>query len=184
MPATTSPGSGPPAPVNRRRESFVTTTRHAEQRFVGYTPMQMYDLVADIARYPEFLPWCHAARIGKREGEIAIAELAIGLGPFHERFVSRVAFAPDAAGGPRIETTGVEGPFRLLTSRWTFMPQDGGTLIDFELAFDFRSRLLRHTVSMLFAEAVRRMVSAFEARAERLYGKTTPRPVSLASSAR
>jgi coenzyme Q-binding protein COQ10 len=162
----------------------VTTTRHAERRIVGYTPMQMYDLVADIARYQEFLPWCHAARIRKREGEVAIAELAIGLGPFHERFVSRVVFAPDAPGGPRIDTTGVEGPFRLLTSRWIFIAQEGGTLVDFELEFDFRSRLLQHAISVLFAEAVRRMVSAFEARAVKLYGKTKPRPVAIASSAR
>ncbi len=159
----------------------MTTTRHAERHFVGHAPMKMFELVADIDRYPEFLPWCHAARIRRRDGPVAIAELAIGLGPFHERFVSRVVLAPEAAGGPRIETTGIEGPFRLLTSRWIFLPQDGGTLIDFELEFDFRSRLLQHAVRVLFAEAVRRMVAAFESRAAKLYGLSSARPVSIAS---
>jgi coenzyme Q-binding protein COQ10 len=162
----------------------LATTRHAERRFVGYTPMQMFDLVADIERYPEFLPWCHAARVKRREGTNVVAELAIGLGPFHERFVSRVVLAPDSTGGPRIETTGIEGPFKLLTSRWIFLPHDGGTLIDFELEFDFRSRLLQHAVRVLFAEAVRRMVSAFESRAAKLYGASNARPASIASSAR
>jgi coenzyme Q-binding protein COQ10 len=162
----------------------VATTRHAERRFVGHAPMQMFDLVTDVERYPEFLPWCNAARIRRREGSDIIAELAIGLGPFHERFVSRVVLAPDAPGGPRIETTGTEGPFRLLTSRWIFQPQDSGTMVDFELEFDFRSRLLQHAVSVLFAEAVRRMVSAFESRAAKLYGSASARPASIASSAR
>lgn len=160
----------------------MTTTRHAERRPVGYTPIQMFDLVADVARYPEFLPWCHAARIRSREGAIEIAELAIGFGPFHEKFTSRVELGPDAPGGPRIDTTGVEGPFRLLASHWQFLPDAGGTMIEFELEFDFRSVLLQQTVRLLFAEAVRRMVSAFESRAAVLYGRPTPRPVAPASS--
>ncbi|MDP1840826.1 MAG: type II toxin-antitoxin system RatA family toxin [Reyranella sp.] len=160
-------------------------TRHAERRLVGHAPMQLFDLVADVARYPEFLPWCQAGRIRRRESPtIEIAELAIGFGPFHEKFVSRVELAPDHPGGPRIDTTGIEGPFRRLTSRWTFQPDPHGTMIDFELEFDFRSMLLQQTVRLLFAEAVRRMVSAFEARALQLYGKPSARPVMPASQAR
>ena len=84
--------------------------------------MQLYELVADVARYPEFLPWCHAARIRRRESPtVDIAELAIGFGPFHETFVSRVERTPDDPGGPRIDTTGIEGPFRLLKSHWSEM---------------------------------------------------------------
>lgn len=158
-------------------------TRHAERRVVAYAPLQLFDLVADVRRYPEFLPWCQAARVRSRNGQTEIAELAIGFGPFHERFVSRVELAPDRAGGPRIDTTGIEGPFRRLVSRWTFHPHAGGTEIEFELEFEFRSLLLQQTVRLLFAEAVRRMVAAFEARAAQLYGKPSVRPGRPASQA-
>jgi coenzyme Q-binding protein COQ10 len=141
--------------------------------------------VADVPRYPEFLPWCTAARVRRREGpSVEIDELAIGFGPFHEKFVSRVVLTADDPGKLGIETTGVEGPFRKLSSRWIFRPHAGGTLIDFSLEFEFRSLLLQHTVRMLFAEAVRRMVAAFEARAGQLYGKSTARPGTSAAPAR
>ena len=150
----------------------MSVTRHIERRVVAYAPLQLFELVADVPRYPEFLPWCHAGRIRRQESAtVQIAELAIGFGPFHEKFASRVVLAPDAPAGPRIDTTGIEGPFRRLVSRWTFHPHPDGCLIDFELEFDFRSILLQQTVRLLFAEAVRRMVSAFEARAQQLYGK-------------
>jgi coenzyme Q-binding protein COQ10 len=159
--------------------------RHSERRVVGYPPHQLFDLVADVARYPEFLPWCHAARVRRRESAtVEIAELAIGFGPFHEKFVSRVVLAPEDPVAPRIDTTGVEGPFRLLRSRWLFQPHVEGTLIDFELEFDFRSLLLQKTVQLLFGEAVKRMVSAFEARAAQLYGRPSARPATPASSVR
>lgn len=161
------------------------STRHSERRVVTYPPRRLFELVADVARYPEFLPWCHAARIRRRESPtVEIAELAIGFGPFHEKFVSRVVLAPDDPGGPRIDTTGIEGPFRLLKSRWVFQPHAEGTLIDFELEFDFRSMLLQKTVQLLFGEAVKRMVSAFEARAAQLYGRSSARPATPASSVR
>jgi len=144
--------------------------------------MELFDLVADVRRYPEFLPWCHAARIRRRDGQVVTAELAIGFGPWHERFVSRVELAPNRAGGPRIDTTGIEGPFRRLVSRWIFQPHPEGTLVDFELEFDFRSILLQQTVRLLFAEAMKRMISSFEARADQLYGKPSARPARPASS--
>ena len=183
----TSPACAPPGkhswrPGRELERSLIT--RHAERRIVGHAPAQLFDLVADVRRYPEFLPWCQAARVRRREGQVEIAELAIGFGPFHEKFVSRIELVPEHAGGPRIDTTGIEGPFRRLVSRWTFQPHPEGTLIDFELEFDFRSMLLQQTVRLLFAEAVRRMVSAFEARATALYGKPTGRPGTPASRAR
>jgi coenzyme Q-binding protein COQ10 len=163
----------------------LSVTRHTERRVVAYTPLQLFELVADVPRYPEFLPWCHAGRIRRREGpNVQIAELAIGFGPFHEKFASRVVLAPDAIGGPRIDTIGIEGPFRRLASRWIFQPHPDGCLIDFELEFDFRSILLQQTVRLLFAEAVKRMVSAFEARAKDLYGKSSARPATPISSTR
>ena len=183
MPVKTSRACARRVPPSSKADGFLST-RHAERRLVGHAPMQLFDLVVDVARYPEFLPWCHAARVRQRDGNIEIAELAIGFGPFHEKFVSRVELAPDHPGGPRIDTTGTEGPFRRLTSRWTFHPDLHGTMIDFELEFDFRSILLQQTVRLLFAEAVRRMVSAFEARANQLYGKPIARPATPASQGR
>jgi coenzyme Q-binding protein COQ10 len=160
-------------------------TRHAERRIVRFAPHQMFDLVADVPRYPEFLPWCTAARIRRQESPtLQVAELAIGFGPFHEKFVSRIVLTPDAEDGPRIETTGVEGPFRQLASHWSFEPHPDGALIRFSLEFEFRSILLQQTVRLLFAEAVKRMVSAFEARANQLYGKPSVRPATPASSTR
>jgi coenzyme Q-binding protein COQ10 len=153
----------------------VAITRHAERKVVRFAPKQLYDLVADVPRYPEFLPWCTAARVRRREGpDTEVDELAIGFGPFHEKFVSRVVLTPDDPVGPRIETTGIEGPFKQLASRWQFRPHSEGTEIEFSLEFEFRSLILQHTVRMLFAEAVKRMVAAFEARAVQLYGKGIP----------
>ncbi len=150
----------------------MVVTRHAERKVVPFAPRQIFDLVADVARYPEFLPWCTAARVRKQEGPNAeIAELAIGFGLLHERFVSRVTRNTDDPGNLRIETTGIEGPFKVLGSHWQFKPHASGAEIVFALEFEFRSRLLQHTMRMLFAEAVKRMVAAFEARASRLYGK-------------
>jgi len=150
----------------------VAITRHAERKIVPFAPQQIFDLVADVPRYPEFLPWCTAARVRKKEGPNAeIAELAIGFGPLHEKFVSRVTKTPDDPADLRIETVGLEGPFKALASHWEFRPHPNGTEIVFSLEFEFRSLILQHTMRMLFGEAVKRMVAAFEARAGQLYGK-------------
>ena len=150
----------------------MAITKHAERKVVRFAPRQLFDLVADVPRYPEFLPWCTAARVRRQEGPgREIDELAIGFGPFHEKFVSRVILTPDDPSGPRIETTGVEGPFKHLASRWQFRPHPDGTEIEFALEFEFRSLILQHTVRVLFAEAVKRMVAAFETRAAKLYGE-------------
>lgn len=150
----------------------MAVTRHAERKVVPFAPRQIFDLVADVPRYPEFLPWCTAARVRKQEGpNVEVDELVIGFGPLHERFVSRVTKTTDDPDNLTIETTGIEGPFKVLASHWQFKPRAGGTEIVFALEFEFRSRILQHTMRMLFAEAVRRMVAAFETRAFKLYGK-------------
>lgn len=138
---------------------------------MGYAPRQMFDLVADVARYPDFLPWCTAARVRRQESPmVEVDELSIGFGPFHEKFVSRVVRNIDDPSALRIDTTGTEGPFRHLASHWVFRIHERGTQIEFTLEFEFRSLLLQKTVQVLFAEAVKRMVSAFEGRARQLYG--------------
>jgi coenzyme Q-binding protein COQ10 len=149
----------------------VAVTRHAERKIVPFAPRQMFDLVADVPRYPEFLPWCTAARVRRKEGpNVEVDEVAIGFGPLHEKFVSRVIKAPDDPDGLRLETVGIEGPFKALASHWLFRPHPDGCEIVFALEFEFRSLLLQHTMRMLFSEAVKRMVAAFETRARQLYG--------------
>ena len=142
---------------------------HAEQRVLPYRPEQLFDLVADIERYPEFLPWCVAARIRRREGNTIHADLVIGFKMVRERFTSRVVLdRPNL----RIDVSYAEGPFRYLNNHWIFEPMpDGACRIDFYVDFEFHSALLRRLIGMLFNEAVRRMVSAFETRARRLYGE-------------
>lgn len=139
---------------------------HAEKRVLPYTPKQLYDLVADIERYPEFLPWCMAARIRKREERLVVADLVIGFKVFRERFTSRVELDPE---NNRIDVTYAEGPFKYLNNHWVFNEHPSGCEIDFFVDFEFRSRLLQKAIEVLFSEAVRRMVGAFETRARVLY---------------
>ena len=141
---------------------------HAEKRVLPYTPKQLYDLVAGIEHYPEFLPWCMAARIRKREERLVVADLVIGFKVFRERFTSRVELDPEHN---RINVTYAEGPFKYLNNHWVFADHPGGCEIDFFVDFEFRSRLLQKAIEVLFSEAVRRMVGAFEARAKALYGE-------------
>jgi coenzyme Q-binding protein COQ10 len=140
--------------------------RHAEQRLLPYTPEQLFGLVADIERYPEFLPWCVGARIRERRPDLVVADLVIGFKMFRERFTSRVALDPPQ----RIDVSYAKGPFRHLTNHWGFLPVPGGCRIDFFVEFEFKSRLMQRVIERLFGEAVRRMVAAFEKRAHDLYG--------------
>jgi coenzyme Q-binding protein COQ10 len=143
---------------------------HAEQRLLPYTQEQMYALVADIERYPEFLPWCVAARVKERGADFISADLVIGFKMFRERFTSHVKL--DAPS--RIDVTYAEGPFRYLNNHWTFERAPGGCKVDFFVDFEFKSRVLQKVIEVLFGEAVKRMVAAFESRARQLYGKPAP----------
>ena len=144
---------------------------HAEERVLPYTPEQLFDLVADIERYPEFLPWCVGARIRERRPDLVVADLIIGFRMFRERFTSRVSLCPPG----RIDVTYAEGPFRYLNNHWSFTPVAGGCRIGFFVDFEFKSRLLQRLIEVLFGEAVRRMVGAFEKRARDLYGAPSQR---------
>ncbi|MDJ0950486.1 MAG: type II toxin-antitoxin system RatA family toxin [Alphaproteobacteria bacterium] len=139
---------------------------HAEKRVLPYTPKQLFDLVADVQRYPEFLPWAVAARVTKRQGNVIHADLVIGFKMIRERFSSRVTLTePD-----RIDVAYLDGPFKYLNNHWIFLPHARGCEIDFYVDFEFHSRVLQKMIGVLFNEAVRRMVAAFEARARQLYG--------------
>jgi coenzyme Q-binding protein COQ10 len=140
---------------------------HTESRVLPYTPEQMFDLVADVGRYPEFLPWCVGVRIREKGENWLLADLMIGFKMVRERFTSRVTLDRAALG---IDVSYVDGPFRHLRNHWTFSPHgDGHCRIDFHLEFEFSSVLLQKLIGVLFHEAVRRMVSAFEIRASALY---------------
>jgi coenzyme Q-binding protein COQ10 len=144
--------------------------RHSEQRQLPYRADQMFDLVADVRRYPEFLPWCRAARIRSSTESELVADLVIGFKGITERFTSRVALHRDDR---LIVVTYEDGPFKYLTNRWEFIPTDDDTacIVDFYVDFEFRSRFLQRMIGLVFTEAVKRMVAAFETRADALYGK-------------
>ena len=145
---------------------------HAEKRAMPYTPEQLFELVQRVDRYPEFLPWCIAARLKGQENNVAIWDLVIGFKMIRERFTSRVTLQPPAPDlHPRIDVSYADGPFRYLNNHWIFERQaDGTTVIDFFVDFEFRSKLLQSIMGVLFNEAVKRMVAAFETRARALYG--------------
>jgi coenzyme Q-binding protein COQ10 len=145
---------------------------HTEQQFLPYNTQQLFDMVADIERYPEFLPWCRAARITERSGNGFLGELIISFAPFTERYTSRVELArpvgPGEAGA--IDVTMVKGPFEHLVNRWRFTPAEGGTQVDFFIDFKFRSGMLEKMIGSFFGKAVSKMVTAFKERAAALYG--------------
>jgi coenzyme Q-binding protein COQ10 len=154
---------------------------HAEKRILRYTPEQLFALVADVRRYPEFLPWCVAARVISSSETELVADLTIGFKLFRESFRSRVQL--DRPREVRVKYE--NGPFRYLNNTWKFQAVEGGTQVEFFVDFEFRSALLQAVIGMVFNEAVRLMVRSFERRAMVLYGRgqqATP-PVGGGSSA-
>jgi len=147
---------------------------HAEIRRLPYSAAEMYALVADMAAYPEFLPWCSGARIRSRKpqpdgSEIVEAQMVISFKVFSEHFGSRVTLRPD---GCKIDVAYLDGPFRYLNNHWRFKPVgETACEVDFFVDFEFRSRTLQAIIGVVFHEAMRRIVRAFEGRAEQLYGK-------------
>ncbi len=145
---------------------------HAERQIVPYRPDQLFDLVADVGKYPQFLPWCVAARIRTRTEQELLADLTIGFGPFRETFTSRVNL-----NRPRLVKVRYEnGPFRYLNNQWGFAPHERGTEVEFYVDFEFRSRILQSAIGVVFNEAVRRMVNAFRKRARDVYGPPSTLP--------
>jgi coenzyme Q-binding protein COQ10 len=138
---------------------------------VPYRADQLFDLVADVDRYPEFLPWCAGAQVRSRTEKELLADLTIRFGPFRESFGSHVALDRPAAGhAGRIRTRYDNGPFRYLNNQWVFTPRAHGSQIDFWVDFEFHNRVLQAAIGAVFSEAVKRMVSAFLKRAQDVYG--------------
>ncbi len=147
---------------------------HAEKRVMPHSAQQMYDLIADINAYPQFLPWCVGARIRKRTpqaggAEVLDADLVISFKLFREKFGSRVTLYPDER---RIDVEYLDGPFRYLNNHWQFTPLEDGTCeVDFFVDFEFKSAMLQAVIGVVFNEAMQRIVRAFEVRADQLYGE-------------
>lgn len=142
-------------------------TTHAERRRLPYSQEQLFDLVASVERYPEFLPWCIATRLKTKSDALLVADMVIGFKVFREKFTSRVELERPGL----ITVSYTDGPFKYLTNHWRFIPmEDGSCEIDFYVDFEFRSRLLQKAIVAVFSEAVKKMVGAFETRARQLYG--------------
>ena len=130
----------------------------------------MYRIVSDIERYPEYLPWVLALRVLSRQDNGMTAEMAVGYGPFRERYVSRVTLDPSARA---IDVVEIKGPFRTLENHWRFTPENGGCRIDFSIQFEFANPLLQAAASAAFEKVLLKMTDAFVARAAALTAKTT-----------
>jgi coenzyme Q-binding protein COQ10 len=131
----------------------------------------MYDLVADVASYPQFLPWCAAARIRSEtaiaESVVLDADLIISFKVFRERFGSRVTLFPNDM---KIDSEYLDGPFKYMKSNWAFEDTDDGCNVMFFVDFEFKNAILQGIIGLVFNEAMQRVVRAFEARANELYG--------------
>jgi coenzyme Q-binding protein COQ10 len=145
--------------------------RHAETRALAWSQTQMFDLVADVGRYAEFLPWVQGMRIRSVEGNVVTADMIVGFKMVRERFTSRVTLDRPH----RIHVDYISGPLRYLKNDWVFRAAPGGGCeIDFSVDFEFRNKMFERLAGMFFHEAFRRMVASFEARAAAIYGPAAP----------
>ncbi|WP_068082169.1 type II toxin-antitoxin system RatA family toxin [Novosphingobium rosa] len=137
-----------------------------EVRRMPYSAQQMFDLVADVAHYGEFLPWVVATRVRSDDGHEMIADMLVGFKMLREKFTSKVV-----KERPNVITVHyVDGPMRDLDNRWEFRDVEGGCELDFNVTFSFRNALFESIAGQYFDRAFRKMVEAFEARAADLYG--------------
>ena len=139
---------------------------HRETRHLPYTAEQMFDLVADVKRYPEFLPWVSAMRVRRDGPTETVADMIVGFKGLRETFTSRV----DKMRPERICVDYVEGPLKHLRNEWYFRPEGQGCAVDFSVDFQFKNRVFEMLAGQVFGTALRRMIGAFEARAAALYG--------------
>ena len=149
----------------------------AEKRRLPWSPEQMFDLVADVRRYPEFLPWVVATRIRSENESEMIADMLVGFSALKEKFTSRVRF--DRPTGIVVEY--LDGPLRKLENNWAFAPDgEGACIVDFQVDFAFRNVIFEKLAGQYLDSAFRKMVGAFETRAEKLYGSSRSSATSVA----
>jgi coenzyme Q-binding protein COQ10 len=144
--------------------------RHHETRVLPYSPKQMFDLVADVERYAEFLPWCAGSKIKWRKGNVFNADVEIGYKIFRETFNSNVVLDPHE----KVDVVYQSGPFAHLRNYWSFKPvkvkRATHCEVEFDVDFRFNSGILNAAISLVFEEAVKKMITAFEKRAGEIYG--------------
>ena len=143
-------------------------------RVLHYAPEQLFDLAADVERYPEFLPWWVAARVSRRGAESYETDQIIGFGPIRQRFTSRTVLHRPT----RIEVISTDRPFEQFLLRWTFerLPE-GGCEVALTVHMTLRSRLLQGLLDQTLARGVARIMTSFEARAHQLYGPLPAPPI-------
>ncbi|ODT86220.1 MAG: ubiquinone-binding protein [Sphingobium sp. SCN 64-10] len=143
--------------------------KHNETRRLPYSPEQMYALVADVASYPQFLPWVSAIRVRSNSETEMLADMVVGFKSLRETFTSRVVkHAPES-----VHVDYIDGPLKHLSNDWRFRPDgDGGVLIDFEVDFSFKNRVFEMIAGQMFDRALRKMINAFEERAAELYASS------------
>ena len=146
---------------------------HSESRFLPYSAEFIYAIVADVERYPEFVPWCAGLRVLTREtslpGQVMWAETLVGYRSLRERYTSRIELDP---GNLSIDVIQTEGPFRRLENHWRFATLPGGCRVDFSIVFEFKSRLLGRIAGSALGLVMSRMTDAFESRARALSQKS------------
>ena len=140
--------------------------RHNETRRLPYTPEQMFDLVADVGSYPQFLPWIAAMRVRSESETEMVADMIVGFKSLRETFTSRVVKERPT----HVHVDYVDGPLKHLSNDWRFRPDgEGGVIIDFEVDFAFKNRMFEMLAGQVFDRALRKMIGAFETRAAELY---------------
>jgi coenzyme Q-binding protein COQ10 len=153
--------------------------KHSETRHLPYSPEQMFDLVADVARYPEFLPWVSAMRVRSNSETETIADMIVGFKGLRETFTSRVS----KERPNRLHVEYVDGPLKYLRNDWAFRPDgQGGCFVDFVVDFQFKNRMFEMLAGQVFGVALRKMIGAFEDRARKLYAAGSSSPASGSSS--
>ncbi|NNC73635.1 MAG: type II toxin-antitoxin system RatA family toxin [Sphingomonadaceae bacterium] len=153
--------------------------RHTETRQLSYTPEQMFDLVADVGSYEEFLPWVVATRVRSDSETEMIADLVVGFKSLRETFTSKVIKRNPAS----IKVDYIDGPLKFLHNEWSFEPDGkGGCRLGFSVDFAFRNRVFERLAGQVFDKALRKMTDAFEARAAAIYGPGETSPSGISSS--
>ena len=147
-----------------------------ELRRLPYSAEQMFDLVADVGRYQEFLPWVVGTRVRSDSATEMVADMLVGFNALREKFTSRV----EKQRAERINVHYLDGPLRDLDNTWLFRPTDEGCEVDFAVSFTFRNAVFEALAGQYFDRAFRKMVSAFEARADQLYGSNNSSATSAA----
>ena len=141
---------------------------YAERQHLPYAAPQLFDLVANVERYPEFMPWVTEARIRRRKGHKIAVDMTVGLGPLRKRF-STIATLDRPC---RIDITSTDSMFDRFEQRWTFEPAaEGGTNVEYRVVFEFRSQILQKLMGASFSDQAIATMLAFKRRAHRLYGR-------------